>query len=367
MSHIHMQSSAHTRDQWLANVNTAICMARDAHSPRRRRSFAVLILYAAAGWATLGMTRGRDTRSQHSVPLIHAALAMSSASAIPGQRIAVAVRVDPITPRIIGTVDAQISFDPRMLRYVGQVMDSSRFAIVNAKDESRGQLRIIIAGIPTLEPQGLRGRVATLTFEVLETRYSQRLALTVHGAVSRDLIVSNDSSVAAAAEDPTLSSSPISGARRLQFDDWRIFANTMQSRVDARGSTSELDVGVPERGPHVTPATIAPTESLVDWKFGDVNGDGSITLTDALIVFNWSTGAWPMPSFDNDSALAGNVLPFPGTPDVIRAGWPVSCAAALTSGDGQAIINESVGIDQPAVGEPIGSTPHVPAVCACRL
>ncbi len=269
---------------------------------------------------------------------------VSDASLANGQLVAVAIASGSTST--LGGVQGYLRFDATRLRYRGQQRDagSNQVLLLNTSAVSRGELRLAV-----LDPDGMT-RSATIVFEVLGGGYASTLSFDVEEAVR------NGSPVALVTADvaPTAvvnrSLAASSDARTLTVRDW--------ADLLARENVSALR---------------DPGEIRNGLKFGDTNFDGNLTLTDAVYMINVSIGLNEMiigsdgtgPLGDRDAVVAGNVFPFnaPGlgeAGDALAPGVEANGSRVVSLGDGVAIINESVLIDQPVVGEIIPGRPTTP-------
>lgn len=277
-------------------------------------------------------------------------LEVSSASAAPGTRIAVALRADIDGPDPLAAIHGTLRFDPGKLRYVGQAVDSGNIAMVNAERESSGELILTIANLPNRRPAGLTGRALVLSFSVAAPNYAATLAFTPVGLADRAL--HRHQALAASAAQPARVDLPVPlDAQRLTRDDWE--------RIAAQGAP-KLPPGLDEDG---GPSVAEPVGSTLI--YGDPSGDGVANISDAVLIIYWLNHPGTTPGFESDVALAANVLPFPGDPSgAWQPGWFLDCSAAIDVGDYTAIINYSVYGNVPVVGTPIPSgTPHIPPHC----
>ena len=262
-------------------------------------------------------------------------LSVSSASVPIGGRIAVAVVTEPGSH--LGGIQGTIHFGPSDLRYIGQVRTQDQIDLVNDHDAATGALHFA-----TLNPNDIR-RAGIFIFEVRAAGYTTAMSFTADEAGLNGSPVSlvRADVASGVAVDPSLS---ISGnAQRISVLEWRI---ALDAKSDPKGLLRD------------------PGEVRHPLRFGDTNFDGALTLSDALYLINISVGLNEMivgtdgtgATGDRDAVIAGNVLPFnaPGLgepSDALAPGVEADGSRNITLGDAIAVINESVGIDQPVVGE----------------
>jgi len=274
------------------------------------------------------------------------AVEVSSLSATFGQRVAVAIANVSASP--IGGVQGKLRFNPSQMAYRGQVRDGSSNAmmIVNADDAASGTLTVAI-----LDPANLK-HSDELVFDVLGQGYASSISfvpqeVATNGSPIR-LIKADVAS--ALIVNHTLEAS--ADAKRMSIADW----------------SEALDALQPAREPGMI---------VNGLKFGDTNGNGTITLSDALYVVNVSVGANELIIGTDgtgitgvvDGVVAGNVIPanIDGTPsdlgeaaDPTPPGLEADGRRLLSLADALAIVNESVGSLQPVVGEIIPGRPTTP-------
>lgn len=269
---------------------------------------------------------------------------VSDASLGSGQLVAVALANGANST--LGGVQGFLRFDASRLRYRGQLRDagSNQVLLINSSAASRGELRLAV-----LDPDGMT-RSAAVVFEVIGAGYASSLSFNVEEAVR------NGSPIALVAADvaPTVvvnhALSASSDAQTLSARDWTDLL--AREEVSALRDPGEIRNGL---------------------KFGDTNFDGNLTLSDAVYMINVSIGLNEMiigtdgtgPLGDRDAVVAGNVFPFnaPGlgeAGDALAPGVEANGSRIISLGDGVAIINESVFIDQPVVGEIIPGRPTTP-------
>jgi hypothetical protein len=308
--------------------------------------------------ASLGVLAACDNSELPTAPLARAeslvpslAVELSSSTARSGDRVAIAIANLSASP--IGAVQGRLRFNPSQLSYRGQVRDASSDAImvVNADDASAGVLRVAV-----LDPANLK-RSAALVFNVIGQDYAGSISFvpeevatngaqvkTISARVANNVVINN--SLLAPAD-----------AAPMSIDDW-------YQAVSANQISAE------------------PGMVINGLKYGDIDGNTLIQLTDALYVVNVSVGAAEMitgtdttvsgSAVRRDPVVAGNVVPanlnsgYAGA-DIGEAGDPLAPGVEsngsrlLTLADALAIVNESVGADQPVVGAIIPGRPTTPA------
>jgi hypothetical protein len=307
-------------------------------------------VWAVAGVALLAVACDRSEQvispratSQRST----IAIEVSSASVRAGQQVAVAIANRSLTD--LGGVQGSLTFDAARLRYRGQVRDAGddQILLVNAINADRGELRLA-----ALDAKGLT-RTGSLVFDVIGSDYAASLSFKVDEAALNGARVTR---VAADVAPGTIVDANLTAsaeAKRLTVQDWAEYL----SRRQRKGASFSRD----------------PGEIVNGLKFGDTNFDGTLLLDDALYVINVSIGLNEMivgsdgtgPLGDRDAVVAGNVFPFNdpgvgGVGDATPPGQETDGSRNLSLGDGLAIINESIGVDQPVVGEIIPGRPTTP-------
>lgn len=254
-------------------------------------------------------------------------LELSSSTAAPGERVAVAVRVDGT----LGGLQGKLRFDPARLRYIGQVPDGNAIALVNHGRAEDGLLRF-----GSFHQRGITDRVAHFVFEVRGAGYTDRLAYDHEVAASTGARASR---VAVdVAQFPTVNWAFVArdDARRMTVDDWAALLEAGASRP---------------------PVAARPGEYRLNLRYGDVDYDGSIGLFDYLAVANTSVGNdqlivgtdGPPAAADKDLVIAGNVAPA-GTG---TCGLEADGGRVLDLFDYLAVANEAVGTDEPCAGNVI--------------
>ncbi|MBC8088122.1 MAG: hypothetical protein H7Z40_12710 [Phycisphaerae bacterium] len=307
---------------------------------------------AAMSVATLGVLTACDSSEPVHAPQAFAPrttlnLELSAASATSGQRVSVALANTAADE--IGGVQGFLHYDPSKLQYRGQLREagSDQIMLVNDKQANRGELRLALLDISGMD------RSMPLVFEVIGAGYVSSLSFDIEEAAANGSPVKLlDISVAKSVViNPSLASA--ASAVRMSVQDWAVVVDGMDDAKQLQLDPGEIRNGL---------------------KFGDTNFDGNVTLADALYIINASVGLNELiigtdgtgPSGDRDAVVAGNVFPFnaPGlgeAGDALPPGLEVNGARLATLGDGVALINEFVGIDQPVVGEIIPGRPTTPA------
>ncbi len=279
------------------------------------------------------------------------ALELSNASATPGERIAISIANS--SSALIGGVQGDLHFNPSQLRFRGQVRnaDSHELMIVNDADASSGRLRVAI-----LDPANLK-HSSPLVFDVIGQGYASSISFEPEEVVTnRPTIKVIDAKVARGFVVNSGLQAP-AGADRMSIGDW----------YDALG---ERD------------ASREPGRIVNGLKYGDTDGNGVISLSDALYIVNVSIGGNEMiigtdgtgPQGNQDAVVAGNVFPFNidsagGAPLPLNLGEPgdltppgrdANGGRSLSLADALAITNESISAFQPIVGDIIPGRPTTP-------
>jgi len=280
---------------------------------------------------------------------------LSNVSAAKGERVAVSIANH--TRYDIGGLQGSLRFDATRLRYRGQMRDvgDNQLLLVNAKAADHGEIRLA-----ALDAHGI-ARTGSLVFDVIDGGYAASISFVLEEAGLNGQPVSLVSADVAQGVTVNSSLSTDAAARKLSPNDW----NALLSPKSGASLTRD------------------PGEIRDGLKFGDTNFDGNITLIDALYIINVSVGLNEMivlsdgsgtPPQDRDAVIAGNVFPFnspglgePGdaTPPGMETAGPLAGTGQISLGDGLAIINESVLIDQAVVGELIPGRPCPPAPATC--
>jgi hypothetical protein len=293
------------------------------------------------GWASAGLAllavacdRSEQVAGPRAVPSPTLALQVSSRSAASGERVAIAIS-NPSRVSV-GGVQGTLTFDATHLRYRGQVRDGSDDVLmVNAARADAGELRLAVLDADGLTRSGslvfdvIRGGeyASSIGFSVEETMLNGSPVARVSANVARDLEINSALSTDA-------------NAKRITPTEWAELTKT-------KGASFSRD----------------PGEIRNPLRYGDTNFDGVLTLADAVYLINISLGLNEMivgsdgtgPLGDRDAVVAGNVFPF-GPPVGIEANGD----RVISLGDAVAVINESIAIDQPAVGDIIPGRPATP-------
>jgi hypothetical protein len=256
-------------------------------------------------------------------------LEMVSGAARPGDTVCVALRLsDTSAGDPIAGLQGTIRFDPRRLRYAGQVAEPPTLAMVGDDHAADGMLRVL-----AVSPRGLPSRVAVLAFEVVSSGYEAGLSYESTRVVSRGLI---DEAVAV-----TPGVVPPSGAlpaspsiRRLGVAEW--------GDLLAPGLPNEARV----------PGQIVP-----GLRYGDITLNGTINVLDVVAASDVAVGMADLiinPSVD--VVVAGNVAPFnlPGLgepDDLYPPGRETDGSYRIDVMDVVAISDEAVGLNPPVVGD----------------
>lgn len=236
-----------------------------------------------------------------------------------------------------GTVAAfqgSLRFDPERLAYVGQ-LPGGHMAVANVQEADQGRIRFA-----ALDVEGLEGPLAHYVFRTLSADFTVGLGVEVEilAGMEQELLEwTGQPGVFRSQRLPAPE-----GARALGIQEWAAHLRALE-------------------GDDPTPAPQpVPGQGNV---FGDVNLDGSIDVLDGL----WTAGA----SVGNNEIILGTDLPardaqaanvrpanLPGLgepSDPCPPGTDVCGSDRRTIDvlDALAIAQESVGIDQVVVGEPI--------------
>jgi hypothetical protein len=253
-------------------------------------------------------------------------LEVSSLTAAPSSRVALAVTATVAAPDRLGGLQGSLRFDPSRLRYVGQDDASPSFTIVNDSRAGQGTLQLLSTDVAGLAP-----RTVILAFDVVGPEYARSLRYTLDAAATPDIRPLTSVSVAeraALAADLQLAGEP----RRLALADW-----------DARLGTK---FGVQER-PLATPG-----QYLLDLRYGDANLTGSLNVFDYTYVANVAVGNQELIiGTDNpsrDAVVAANVFP-PNNPGL---GEPGDGNPPGREGNGNRVVNvfDALAIGNEVVG-----------------
>lgn len=258
-------------------------------------------------------------------------LALSSAEAPVGSRVAVAVDVSKRAgARLLG-VQGFVRYDAARLRFVGQSPDAGTLAMLNEAEAEAGALRLL-----SVNPAGLPERTATLVFEVVAPGYAPSLAYELEEASTGDEAIHAARISPRAVVDRALAPRE---ARHMTRADWVAFLAPSEAENDRIRNLAG--------------------QYLLNLRFGDANLSGSITAADVAYLAGVSVGTIVISDATNrDAVIAGNVFPF-NTPglgepgDALRPGVEAAGASPgnITVSDVSNISLESVGTDRPIVGE----------------
>jgi hypothetical protein len=268
---------------------------------------------------------------------------VSSLTAKPGDRVAVAIRAEATSAQPLVGLQGTLKFNPQQLRYLGQP-EAGPFAIVNEKAVGQGQLRAA-----SLQITGLPSRTATFVFEVTGADYTRGLSYTIEGAARKNLsrfTKFDESKAPVVSEDLAVPAEP----KHMDLAAWR---------------TLLAPAWTP--GPQLVPGQIVP-----DLKYGDVTLDGTIDVAgDAFYTANASVGNVDLildpAAGARDVVIAGNVDPAnsPGLGeegDANPPGREANGSRLISIFDASAIASAGVGIAGPVAGQLIpgrttGATP----------
>jgi len=292
-------------------------------------------------WASVGLallSTACDQSDQvvgpRAVPSPTLALQVSSRSAATGERVAIAIGNSSRVS--VGGVQGTLRFDATRLRYRGQVRDGSDdMLMVNATRADAGELRVAV-----LSAHGL-ARSGSLVFDVIhDGDYASSLGFAVEEAMVNGSPVMRVNATVDHGVAVNSALSTDASAKRLSPNDWAALTKT-------KGASLSRD----------------PGEIRNPLRYGDTNFDGALTLADAVFLINISLGLNEIivgsdgtgPLGDRDAVVAGNV--FPSGPPV---GVEANGDRVISLGDAVAVINESIAIDQPAVGDIIPGRPATP-------
>lgn len=269
-------------------------------------------------------------------------LDVSAVAALPGSRVAVAVRVTG-GPALAG-LQGELRFDPARLHYLGQSVDSGIITAVNADGEGDGRLRLLSLD---LSGAGLRQRSVVLVFGVREPDYAASLAFRLDLAATRDLVAIRPASRGRAVGAPDLAVP--ADARRLSVADWY--------DVLAPGLAARERAAVPR----------VPGQYVPSLRYGDATLNGVINVLDAAAVANLAVGNRPLlTDTTKDYVIAANVAPanLPGLGeegDSLPPGRNADGSFGIDVLDAAGIANEGIGNDRPIVGELIPGREPLPS------
>lgn len=263
-----------------------------------------------------------------------AGVELSSTTAAPGERVAIAVRADLAGEgNPLGVLQGAVRYDAARLTYVGQAPAAGSVEMVNASEP--GRLRFV-----SVNGNGLAERAVTLVFEVRAAGYA--------GAISYA------HEVAAVDADHPI----------RRFEDQGVVPATdlalptEVAALDLAAWTARVSEALPagERLQGV------PGQYLLDLKYGNANLDASnlINALDVLPVANAAVGNQELiigtDSPNRDLVVAANVRPSNGTGlgepnDPVPPGREADGSRKIDALDVLPIAQEAVGGSQAIVGE----------------
>jgi len=240
----------------------------------------------------------------------------------PGDRLAVVVRAHAAGARRVAAFDGTLRFDPDELRFVGQAPQASGFSVVNGARAGAGTL-VLTAVAPE---QGDTPQ-AVLVFEQVRHGGDGTLALapgTAWDSAAVPVTVRSREATRSDLPAPAVTEPPGDGVAR-----W------------ARAHAIRSEVAIAARGPFMV--------------YGDLNGTGSVTSGDLVLVANASVGNLRALG---DGLVAANVapanLPGLGEPgDGLPPGTELDGRRRITSGDVLLLSNYLVGNSVAVVGQPV--------------
>jgi hypothetical protein len=288
------------------------------------RAVAAAVLLAACDQPRLSLAPA----DRPPAPAVYAGLEHAARGAFA----AVAVRAVAADGSLLLGVQGTVVFDPTRLWYVGQVVDDGVIVLVNAEAETTGRVRLA-----ALRPGGLPARAAVLVFAVRDPAYAASLRFEYEAAATA--AVREPSSVIV---EPAVAASDLAvpgDARHLTLADWYEVLDPVLARAER------------ER-----PAR-SPGEYRLNLRYGDATLNGSVNILDAAALSNLAVGNLPLlTDSTRDYVIAGNVYPAnqPGLGedgDALPPGRNPDGSYSLNVLDAAAVSNESIGYDQPIVGE----------------
>jgi hypothetical protein len=275
-----------------------------------------------------------DTRTPMTPPTPASALTIgldvSSLTAAPGARVAVAVRAAGQLAEPLQGLQGYVRFDPARLTYLGQAAGTS-LVLVNAHQAAAGSVRLI-----SVEPRGLAARTAVLIFAVKGGDYTRGLRYEFERAASRRFEFDRAASGAVAEATDLVAGDAVT----LTAEDWcRVL---MPGQYAARHGA-------------IFPT---PGQYRANLQYGDATLDGTINVLDVVYLSNISVGNVALIDATNrDAVIAGNVRPINGgTGGTPRPGVEPGTATPdgqINVTDVVAISNESVGFLVAVVGDVI--------------
>lgn len=272
----------------------------------------------------------REPLSVLPAPGLSVGLEVSSARAVTGSRVAVAVSLAGDAPAMAG-VQGELRYDPARTRYAGQRVEGGTLVMVNDADSAAGVLRLL--GL-ALRPEGLPPRVVILEFDVLDPGYFDGLGFDFEAGATREVAEIRRATTSRARIAPDLSTG---SARRMALDDW--YALLRQTYAIDR-----------------MPALV-PGQYVLNLRYGDATLNGAVDILDAANVANLAVGNRQLLTEANrDYVIAANVhpanLPLLGEDgDSLPPGRSADGSFSIDVLDAAIVANEAVGNDQPVAGE----------------
>jgi hypothetical protein len=258
---------------------------------------------------------------------------VSTRSAAPGSRVAVAVWAEVPAPDRLSGLQGFVRFDPTRLHYVGQSSDGQTLAIANDSRAEQGELRVA-----SLNAYGLPRRTATFVFDVVSPGYADRLRYTFEAAATTDVReIRRATSAATPLEAADLSVA--SDARRLSLGDWE---QLLWPELAAEASLS------------------VPGQYVLNLRYGDARLDNNLNVLDAADISNTAVGNNQLINGTDaparDRVVAANVRPAndPGlgeASDAVPPGLDGAGTRTINVLDAVAVAQEVVGNPQSVVGE----------------
>lgn len=303
------------------------------HTAHARRAMALAAVFALAACDDQDPTFSAPPAVAPAAVRLEA----SSVSAAAGERVAVAVATEDAG--LLG-LQGYVRFDPASLRYIGQVVEGGGLVMVNDARAMSGELRVM-----SVNTAGLRGRTATLVFEVQSAGYAGSLRYVFEEAATLTSTKRTARVADRVALAPALS---VGSPRRMSPQDW---IEALAPNESARDRS------------------LTPGQYRLNLRFGDANLSGTLTVSDVVYMGGVSVGNTAL--IDNtsrDAVIAGNVFPFnnpglgePG--DALRPGVDgnPNAPGSITVSDVTQISLESVGTDRSVVGELIPGRGALPA------
>ncbi len=288
--------------------------------------------------AALSLTIWGCSQDHHRPPIepatpgLQVGIEMSSLTGRPGDSVVVALRTGEPGPGVLGGLQGVVAFDPARLRFLGQVArPTSHVDFLNDAEAAVGRLVALSYSATALPP-----RTGVFVFEVLSEDYTRGLQYTHTIAATSDMrpiLRADFTGVTAAADLP-----PAGGARHLGLPEWAGLLRLPSTIVRAQ----------------------VPGQYLLDLRFGDATLDGALNVLDALYLANLAVGNTELLAGTDapprDAVVAGNVWPhnLPGLGaigDLVPPGLEANGGRVLNALDVLVVSRESVGMDDPIVGE----------------